>query len=161
MTRRQLLRWSIGAVLIGSGGWILKDVFLPRRLDSEEIATLDSLLATILPDTSTALRERLLGSLEKQRQKRRALVEGVALLERGAANHGAADFRNLNRALRESVVAELAAAPDGSMPRFFYRVVRDRAFELYYSRSTSWPPLRFPHPPQPDGYPDYQEPPDA
>ncbi|HKI86050.1 MAG TPA: hypothetical protein VKA53_04820 [Thermoanaerobaculia bacterium] len=161
LTRRQLLRWGLGAALIGSGGWILKGVFFPRHLDPREVSTLDSLLATLLPATTPKLRDQLLEGLEGARQTRRALIEGVALLERRAQGLGATTFRALDQGRREKIVAELEAAPDGSMARFFYRVVRDRAFALYYSQAASWRPLHFPHPPQPDGYLDYQEPPDV
>jgi hypothetical protein len=65
------------------------------------------------------------------------------------------------RRQREEIVEECAQAEEGTVPRFLYRTVRDRAMELYYSQPAAWAPLRFAHPPQPEGYLDYWQRPDV
>lgn len=166
-TRRSVLRAGVGAVLVGFGGWLLQRVYFPRRLaavDRETLAALMDVLgptAEFPPPLRAALLERLVEDGESKRQTRRALVEGVRLLNHAARDRGARDFVTLDRDQQEAVVEACAAAAEGSLPLFFYRTVRGRTMQLVYSQPLAWRRLRFPHPPQPDGYPNYREPPDA
>jgi len=166
-TRRSLLRTGLGIVLLGAGSWILKRVYFPRRLAPAERHTLAVLLEVLVPTTEfseedrVALLDRLLRDCEAKRRTRRALVEGLHFLNSKARELGAQDFVGLAADQRQSAVEACAQSAAGSVPQFFYRMVRDRAMQLVYSHPTTWKRLRFPHPPQPEGYPDYQEPPSA
>lgn len=158
MTRRDFLRVTTSIALLATGGWILKRVFLPHRLRPVEVEAFAALLDTLIPDGElpgagrSAIVEPLLAECQARRQTRRALVEGVRLLEREAVRRGASRFAALDQQGREEIVAILAQADAGSLPHFLYRTVRDRAMQLHYSRPAVWRALGLPHPPQPRGY---------
>jgi hypothetical protein len=57
-------------------------------------------------------------------------------------------------------VTQAAAAALGSPPRAFFNRTRDDAMEAFYSDPRNWPAVGFRGPPQPEGYPDFAEPPD-
>ena len=89
----------------------------------------------------------------------RLLQYGCKWLDDRAKTLGAADFASLDPARRETVVAQAAAAPEGSSLRAFFDQTRDDAMEAYYSDPRNWPAIGFRGPPQPDGYPDFAGPP--
>lgn len=166
-TRRSVLRAVIGSAFVAAGGWILKNVFFPRRLTPVEAETFSVLLDTLIPDgdfpgaSRTGVTDRLRAECEAKRQTQRALMAGLRLLEEQARRHGADGFRTLARPQREEILADWARAADGSLPRFLYSTLRDRAMQLHYVHSLVWKPLGLPHPPQPRGYPDYRRAPDV
>ena len=55
----------------------------------------------------------------------------------------------------EEVVEDFARAEEGSVPRFLYGIVRDRAMQLHYTNAAAWRVVQFLRPPQPRGYRDY------
>ncbi len=166
-TRRDLLQGLLGAAAFATGAWILKRIFLPGRLSASGRATLETLLDTLIPDgpypghRATGVLPRLLLQLEGSRQTRRALVEGIELLDRGARRAGSPSFRELDPARRAELVRDIARADEGTLPRFFYQSVRNRAMEIHYASPASWKAVRFTHAPQPEGYPDFAEKPGA
>ncbi|MFI5181288.1 MAG: gluconate 2-dehydrogenase subunit 3 family protein [Thermoanaerobaculia bacterium] len=162
-TRRDFVRGLLGAAALAAGAWILKRVFLPGRLSASDRATLETLLDTLIPDgrypghRATGVLPKLLPELEGSRQTRRALIEGIELLDRGARRVGSPSFRELAPPKRAELVREIARAEEGTLPRFFYQSVRNRAMEIHYANPASWEALRFTHAPQPEGYPDFAE----
>ncbi len=162
-TRRSLLQATIGSVLVAAGGWMLKSIFFPRRLAPAEIETFGALLDTLIPDgefpgaARTGIGDRLRAECEAKRQTRRALIGGLHLLDEQARGHGATDFRTLPRPQREAILSDWESAAEGTLPRFLYRTVRDRAMQLHYAHPLAWKRVGLPHPPQPDGYLDYEQ----
>jgi hypothetical protein len=163
VTRRDLARWALGGTLIVAGASTLRRVFMPARLDERGRRTLEALLDAILPDgerpghRATGVLPRLVAELENERQTRRALVEGMRLLERRGRAEGASSFAALGPERRVALFTACGEDEYGSLPRFFYQNVRDAALRLHYSRRAAWRPLGLPHPPQPDGYEDFAE----
>jgi len=149
------------------GGRILWRVFLPARVGPRERETLAVVLDTLIPDGDfpgarrTGVLERLVTECEATRQTRRALVEGAALVEAAAHRRGAMSFAALGDAEREAILAECAAAGNGSLPWFFFRTVRDRAMRLHYSHPLARNAVGLDHPPQPLGYAEYWQPPNV
>ena len=162
-SRRDLLQGLLGTAAFAVGAWILKRVFLPGRLDASGQRTLEAFLDTLIPDgrfpghRATGVLPKLLPELEERRQTRRALVEGVELLDRGAKRAGSPSFRELDPARRADLVREIARAGEGTLPRFFYESVRNRAMEIHYASPAAWKVVGFTHAPQPEGYPDFAE----
>lgn len=162
-SRRELFRYAVAGAAMVAGLAILKRVFLPGSLGQGGRATLAALLDTLLPEAgladwrSTGVMPRLVDELAARRQSRRALVEGVAWLDSHAHRQFGADFAALPVASREAVVTAAEQSAPGSLPRYFYRVVRDRAMELHFAHARVWRALGMPHPPQPDGYLDFAE----
>src|SRR5512144_3286260 len=89
-TRRVFLRRATGLLLLGSGAWVFARLLLPRRLRPVEVESFAAFVDTLVPDGEipggrrTGIVEPLLRYCESTRQRRRALVEGVAMLD-GAA----------------------------------------------------------------------------
>ncbi len=136
---------------------------MPPRLDDAGRRTLEALLDALLPEgpqpghRTTGVMPRLVAELERERQTRRALVEGLRRLERRAGAMGARSFAALGPADRLRAFLDCGEAPDRSLPRFFYLTLRDAAMRLHYSQHAAWRPLGLAHPPQPDGYDDFAE----
>jgi len=162
-SRRDVFRLALGAAAVAAGLAVLRRVLLPGSLHADGRATLEALLDTLLVDEglpdwrSTGVMPRLADELAARRQGRRALVEGVAWLDARAREVHGRTFRALPPAARAGVVASAERSGPGSLPHYFYRVVRDRAVELHYAHPSLWRPLGLPHPPQPEGYPDFAE----
>jgi hypothetical protein len=166
-TRRSVLRTLAGVMLIGAGGWILRIVLIPRRLKPAEVETVSVFLDTLIPDGEfpgarrTGILEPLLRQCASTRQTARALMRGVQWLEQQARINGGTEFRALPFKDRERIVARCAAAAEGTLPRVFYRTVRDRAMRLHYAHPLAWQRAGLPHAPQPYGYPDHWTAPDV
>ncbi len=164
-TRRGFLRTIAGLSAVGAGLVVLRRVALPPGVGAGERRTLAALLDTFFPaDGYPGWREagidrRLVAELSAHRRTRRGLVEGLGWLERTARRRYSRSFALLPEARRTAIVAEAADHPPGSLPRYFYRIVRDRALALYCAQPAFWRRVGMPHPPQPDGYPRYWEPP--
>ena len=162
-SRRELLRYALAGAAIAAGLAVLKRVFLPSSLSPAGRATLDSLLDTLLPGgelpgwRETGVMPRLADELARDRRGRRGLVEGVAWLESAARSRHGAAFTTLAWAERAAIVRAAEVEPAGSVPHYFYRVVRDRAMQLHYAHRTVWRALGLPHAPQPDGYLDFAQ----
>jgi hypothetical protein len=162
-TRRDLARWAFGGVLLAAGTHTLRRVFLPPRLDDAGRRTLEALLDALFPEApgpghrATNVMPRLIAELEGERQRRRALLEGLRLLERGSRRAGAESYVALAPERRLQLFLECGEAPDRSLPRFFYLTLRDVALRLHYSNRAAWRPVGLPHPPQPEGYDDFAE----
>jgi hypothetical protein len=162
-SRRELLRYAFAGVAVVAGLAILKRVFLPSSLDEGGRETLAALLDTLLPVAgladwrTTGVIPRLVDELAARRQSRRALVEGVAWLDAQAHKQFGTAFAPLPVDAREAIVKTAEASEPGSLPHYFYRVVRDRAMQLHFAHVRVWRPLGMPHPPQPDGYLDFTE----
>lgn len=167
LSRRDLIRRLAGGVLVVSGLAVIKRVLAPPHLDSRGAVTLEALLDVVIPAGSSAgfratqVLPRLVAELEADRRTRRGLLEGLRLLERRSRQRGAPDFASLPAERRAELFAACGRGRDGGLERYFYRIVRDGAVRLHYSRPEVWEPLGVPHPPQPAGYPDYAEAPDA
>jgi hypothetical protein len=166
-SRRLLLQRALALLSLLVGGRILWRVFFPARLGPSERETLAVVLDTLIPDGDfpgarrTGVLERLVTECEATRQTRRALVEGAALVEAAARHRGATSFAALGDAEREAILAECAAAENGSLPWFFFRTIRDRAMRLHYAHALARKAVGLDHPPQPWGYVDYWQPPHA
>jgi hypothetical protein len=165
--RRAFLRRAIGVALLLSGAHILRRVFFPARIGDRERATLAAVLDTLLPDGElpgarrTGVLEPLLAQCAAQRQTRRAIVEGTALVEAAALRRGATSFAALGDEERAQILNECASAARESLPWFFFRTVRDGAMRLHYLHPLAWRAAGLPHAPQPRGYADYDQAPDV
>lgn len=163
LTRRSLLRRFTATVLLLAGGRILWRVFLPGRIGPSERERLAAVLDTLIPDgefpgaRQTGVLDALIAECEPVRQSRRAVVEGLALLDQQARRFGADSFASLTTVQREAALLECAAAEPGSLPWFFFRTVRDGAMRLHYSHPLAWRAVGLSHPPQPQGYADYTQ----
>lgn len=162
-TRREAIARLAGLGMLGAGAFFLRRILFPRRLEGESLRTLEAFLDTILPDgelpswRATGVMPRLLRELSEERLTRRALAEGVEWLDAEAKRRVGTSFSLADPSSRGAVVAAAEASRAGSIPHFFYRVVRDRAFRLHYAHPAVWRLVGLPHAPQPEGYWDYED----
>lgn len=161
-TRRSVLRVLAGLGLLATGLTLLKRTLLrPRLFTPSQRETLAVVLTTLLPDGEfagrrrTQLLERVLPLLQADTTTQRGLAAGLEFLEAQAGAHGAHSFAALGPEQRATILTACADAADGTPEHFLYRTVRDRAMRVHYADPSTWGPLRFAHPPQPRGYPDY------
>ncbi len=91
-------------------------------------------------------------------EMRRSLAQGVAWLDARARARHAANFLALDEAGREAVLqaalAERAADADANT---IVDTLRNRAFMLYYTDKSVMAAFPYTGPPQPEGFPDFQE----
>lgn len=164
-SRRRLLQRALALLSLLIGGRILWRVFFPARLGPRERDTLAVVLDTLIPDGDfpgarrTGVLDPLVRECDATRQTRRALVEGVDLVEAAARRRGAVSFAALGDTEREAILAECAAAENASLPWFFFRTVRDRAMRLHYAHPLARKAVGLGQTPQPQGYVDYWQPP--
>ncbi len=136
----------------------------PGMPESFNPATLAALLDTLFPadegwpgalelDIPTAVAQDLWVQPGRRRQTIRLLWQ----IERNALRRHGQRFAALRAEAREQLlrtVLEESTALTEPFSRF-----RELAFEHYYSAPAVWGRLEDYHPPQPDGYPDYWQPP--
>jgi hypothetical protein len=124
-------------------------------------------LDTLIPADSTASATQLgadqaiLALAQREARIARLVDRGCAWLDQQAGERGAADFVALPQPERDAVVALAEASPAGSLPRAFFAFTEQAVFAHYYAQPESWRGLGFAGPPQPLGFPDFAEPPQA
>lgn len=87
---------------------------------------------------------------------KRSFIEGVAWLDQRARAKGTMNFLKLDEAGRETVLqAALRSDAEGAFA--IVRTLRNLAFTLYYTDPAIMAAFAYSGPPQPDGFPDFQE----
>lgn len=164
ITRRKFLKLTLGAGLVASSGYILKEVLIPSPIGAGERLTLEAFLETLIPSDLTpgalelGVARKILARASADARYRRLVKRGCGWLDGMSKRRGQAGYASLNESQREEVAGGAAAAPAGSVPRIFFEVMRSDAFFHYYANPASWAGLGYKGPPQPDGYRDYTEP---
>jgi hypothetical protein len=162
-SRRRLLevagRFGLVAWLAGLAGGLWRG--RGARAADEERAFM-AYLDTLIPGDGEAPGALALGIPERLRAAGAAadlIAPFCTWLDARAREAGGRSFADLPVAAREAIVqaAELAA-PD-SLARRAFRRTRHEAFATYYADARSWPGIGYRGPPQPDGFPDYAQPP--
>jgi hypothetical protein len=108
VSRRDLIRKLIGLGMLATGGFFLRRLLFPRRLEGESLRTFEAFLDTLLPESdlpswrATGVMPRLLEELSAERAMRRALAEGWSgwMTRRGAGRGPAFPRPTKERALR-------------------------------------------------------------
>lgn len=136
-------------------------------LSDAERAVLISFLDSFIPTDEApgaldlGVQHALLERVGRNRYLRQRFRQGVSWLNRQAEKLGGEEFSQLPPARREQII-HLAEHAAPHTPEFkFYLRFRHEAFRLYYADARSWPSLCYQGPPQPRGFPDYQQPPSA
>ena len=161
LSRRELLRLTLGAGLLAASGYLFKDIFLPSDLSRNEEKTLAALLDTLIPDDDFpgALRlgvpEKIQEKARGDRQYRRLIKQGCSWIDRQAGRLCSARFAEIGEKERDRILASAMESDADSLQRIFFQRVRADAFSYYYSHPDTWQPLGYGGPPQPDGFPDY------
>jgi hypothetical protein len=161
LSRRELLRLTLGAGLLAASGYLFKDILRPADLAPGEEKTLAALLDTLIPadDVPGALQfgvaEKIQEKATTDRQYRRLVKRGCSWLEKRSKKLHATSFASLGEKDRDEILTMAAEAAAGSMQRIFFQQLRTDAFYYYYSHPGSWPQLGYDGPPQPGGFPDY------
>ncbi|MDZ7734864.1 MAG: gluconate 2-dehydrogenase subunit 3 family protein [Gammaproteobacteria bacterium] len=137
----------------------------PGLQDHEK--TLAAFLDTLMPADETPaaselrIDQTLLQKSDGDERYRRLLRNGCLWLERTARRKYQSDFTALTGRQRVRIVELMEQARPRTIARVFFHRVRTDLFEHYYSHPESWKGLDIDRPPQPKGYPDYDQPPAA
>jgi Gluconate 2-dehydrogenase subunit 3 len=171
VSRRTLLATLVGLpCLAGLPGLIgrARAARRPLRFDQHVEQTISAVIDCMLPGddglpgaVALGIDRRVPAMAEVSprltlRELQRSLAEGAAWLDRAAVEEGAPDFLGLDRAKQEAVLLQaMTADADGAF--VIVRMLRDRAFALYYTHQTVMAAFPYTGPPQPVGFPDFQE----
>jgi len=139
----------------------------PPRFDEHAERTISSVINRMLPGdelpgaVALGIDRRIPAMAEVPPRQplfelRRGFAEGVAWLDTQARAAGAADFLRLDEARQEAVLVT-AVTSDVEDAAFFVGTLRDRAFALYYTDPSIVAAFAYAGPPQPAGFPDFQE----
>ncbi len=110
-----------------------------------------------LPSASAlGLPDRVLTRLLAKPELRTLIEQGVDILDARAVREGAADFVALDQARRQTAVDAAFAAGNGDVQQFLL-AVRFHFGTAYYRQPAIKAAFPYTGPPQPDGFPDFQE----
>jgi hypothetical protein len=164
--RRRLVLQSLGAALTAvrglAGAVPIKD---HGSASAPRAETLHALVDTLIPGDATApasafgIDRAILDAARRDEQYSRLIEEGADWLDRSARMLGARDFASANEAQRIQVVQQAERAPVQAAPRRLFERVRVDAMRRYYAEPATWGTLGYTGPPQPAGFPDFQQPP--
>lgn len=161
--RRSILK----TLLLGSSLWVIlgsaKYSFARERVNSSTMTTFRHFLDTLIPEdvspsaTQVNLDADLLDHAKIIQNYEKLIFLGCNWLDLQANAFYKTSFINLNSAQKNKVIEVASRSPGDSIPLQFFNRLRRDAFTFYYAKPPSWTGLRFSKPPQPHGYPDYQE----
>jgi hypothetical protein len=166
LLRRRILQ-SLAAVLatVSTGAQAVpigtaEPAAAPASTDSFRV-----LLDTLIPadDTPAAsafgIDRALLAMAARSDDYRRLLEDGVQWLDRAARASGARSFAVASEQRRVDIVRQAEGSATNTLPRRFFERVKADAMRVYYAEPAAWQLLGYTGPPQPHGFPDYEEPP--
>jgi hypothetical protein len=158
-SRRRLLDAAtrFGVLVWFAGLWPRRDA---RAADDER--TFRAYLDTLIPEDGDAPGALALGIPERMRAAGTAaelIAPFCSWLDARARKAGGGSFADLAAGDREVIVQAAESAVPDSPARHAFRRTRHEAFALYYADARSWPGIGYRGPPQPDGFPDYAQPP--
>lgn len=161
-SRRRLLdaatRFGLVAWLAGLAGGLWRGRGA-RAADEER--TFRAYLDTLIPGDAEAPGALALGLPEQLRAGAAAdaIAPFCAWLDARAREAGGVSFADLRVGQREAIVEMAELAVPDSLARRAFRRTRHEALARYYADARSWPGIGYRGPPQPDGFPDYAQPP--
>ena len=82
---------------------------------------------------------------------------GCLWLDKKAVEKYKSSFGNINLIQRSEIVTELENQKQNQTTQFFFYLIRNKAFDYYYSKPQSWQGIGIDQTPQPLGYPDYDQ----
>jgi len=167
LSRRRLLDTAARTGLRGwLATWLVGLWHPPATAAAAWERTLPACLDALIPadgDNPGALQlgvpQRLAAAAAQDRGYADMLDQFSRWLDAQAKAAGAASFTDLADAERETVLRAAEAAEAGSVPRIAFARLRRDAFTSFYADPRSWPAMGYAGPPQPNGFPDYAEPP--
>jgi len=131
-----------------------------RAADHER--TFRAYLDTLIPEDAGAPGAVALGIPERLMAAGTAadvIAPFCAWLDARARDAGGGSFADLTAGEREAIVQAAESAVPDSPARHAFRRTRHEAFAHYYADARSWAAIGYRGPPQPDGFPDYAQPP--
>ncbi len=137
-----------------------------RNACAADQRTLDAYLDTLIPADAEGPGALQLGVPERLSAIAAAdgdysgLIEQlVRWLDERAQALGEVGFADLDGEARETIVRAAESAAAGSPARRAFARTRQDAFAAFYGDPRAWPGIGYRGPPQPEGFPDYDRPP--
>lgn len=167
--RRRFLLVAFGALGLSGvfviGGWWRQIRMRAFPVSDTERSMLRRLVDVLVPRDETAgaldfgIDQRLIAEVERNRPMARRIAEACHWLDRQAGLRHGRRFLELAADETDGILAAMAATGRLSIPHDTFWWLRDRVMDEYYTRAETWAPLGLEGPPQPLGYPDYDQPP--
>ena len=166
LTRRHFFGATLAAYFTNSVGRAATTKVPPTGFSAEEFATFVAFVDTLIPaDRHTPaasdldIPRRLIDATKRTPAYIKLLKLGCRWLDRRARTVHGSVFVTLSERQKEKIVDQVAGVTAKGLPYAFFHSVRQNALTLYYARSESWAALGYDGPPQPNGFPDYHQPP--
>ncbi|MEZ5786850.1 MAG: gluconate 2-dehydrogenase subunit 3 family protein [Xanthobacteraceae bacterium] len=162
LSRRLVLAALVRLPLIGAVAMPGQRVLAARRPPQDEShvrLTIDSIVGHMLPGGELPsaqdlnIPQRITDTGD--RELKRSFAEGIAWLDGRAQMAGALNFRALDEAGKEAILQAALASADGAGA--FVSELRTLAFTHYFTHPTVMAAFAYSGPPQPAGFPDFQE----
>ncbi|MEL6598753.1 MAG: gluconate 2-dehydrogenase subunit 3 family protein [Pseudomonadota bacterium] len=163
LTRRRLLAASVLAVPAWATAVRFAGAQTLDMLETRLIAFSDVILPRDdTPSASDLGSHRRILSRAADDERFAGIVEAALdLLDRVSDQRHGKPFVALGDEARHDIIAEMAEAPEDTLPGWFFRAARAELFMDYYARPESWAGLGLEDPPQPAGYLDASEAPEG
>jgi hypothetical protein len=129
---------------------------------ADDEPTFRAYIDTLIPGDAESPGALALGIAERLRASGSAadlIAPFCAWLDARAREAGGGSFADLPAGAREAIVQAAELAVPDSLARRAFRRTRHEAFAHYYADARSWPGIGYRGPPQPEGFPDYAQPP--
>ena len=168
-SRRTILKLSILAGLaLGRAKMTLAGPLKSLPAEKQplyENRTLAALLNTLIPADQTpsaleaGVKEKIIDKAAAAPKYENMIRSGCLWLDMKARQQGNDSFAELSDHEREAVLEHAASGSRNSPAYRFFASIRYDAFYYYYAEPVTWKSLRYPGPPQPNGFKDYVLPP--
>ena len=163
MFRRELFRRLTGLLLLGSADLLLRRQAANAR-DLDVGGTLGTIVDHVVPATDVpgavalGIDRQILAAADADPAFSALLLNGIRWFDAAARDFRALNFRDLAADEQRSLLerAERDGDSDGAS---LFASLRQRTMLLYYAHPRIVAAFRYAGPPQPDGFPDFEQPP--
>jgi len=163
MFRRELFRRVTGFVLLGSADLLLRRPGATAR-DLDVGGTVGAIVDHLVPAAdlpgavALGIDRQILAAADADPELSALLLNGIRWFDAAAREFRAVNFSELTAAEQRSLLerAERNGDSDGAS---LFASLRQRTMLLYYAHPRILAAFRYAGPPQPDGFPDFEQPP--
>jgi len=167
VSRRSLLDRAARIGILAWLGTVVEGLWRgPTAHAAADERTLRICLDTLIPDDASGpgalqlgIDERVAAAAAADSAYGTVLDNFCQWLDEQARAQGGPSFADLALEQREAVIQAAESADPNSLPHRAFQRIRYDTYTHYYADARSWPGIGYRGPPQPNGFPDYSQPP--
>jgi predicted Fe-Mo cluster-binding NifX family protein len=165
ISRRVFLNFLLIAGFFGIPENISRKVGIMKFLPKIDFEILSIFLDVLIPDDITlgavklGVTEKIIHKAAKDKGYYTVLLSGCAWLNKQALKQEGISFSMLTSGQLQRIVQQASESSQNSMSHRFFTQTSNDAFYFYYSHPEAVKLLAYSGPPQPNGFPDYSDPP--